>query len=53
MSRIGKKPIPVPTGVNITVEPEVVRVAGPTACQAGKASIMGALKVGRAPPAGS
>jgi large subunit ribosomal protein L6 len=29
MSRIGKKPIPVPTGVNITVEPEVVRVAGP------------------------
>jgi large subunit ribosomal protein L6 len=29
MSRIGKKPIPVPTGVTITVEPEVVRVAGP------------------------
>jgi large subunit ribosomal protein L6 len=29
MSRIGKKPIPVPTGVNITIEPEVVRVAGP------------------------
>ena len=29
MSRIGKKPIPVPTGVSITVEPEVVRVAGP------------------------
>ena len=29
MSRIGKKPIPIPTGVTITVEPEVVRVAGP------------------------
>jgi len=29
MSRIGKKPIPVPVGVNVTVEPEVVRVAGP------------------------
>jgi large subunit ribosomal protein L6 len=29
MSRIGRKPIPVPTGVNVTIEPEVVRVAGP------------------------
>src|SRR3954468_24943078 len=29
MSRIGKKPIPVPTGVTITIDPEVVRVAGP------------------------
>src|SRR3982751_6123307 len=29
MSRIGRKPIPVPTGVTITVEPEVVRVNGP------------------------
>ena len=29
MTRIGKKPIPVPTGVTVTVEPEVVRVAGP------------------------
>jgi large subunit ribosomal protein L6 len=29
MSRIGKKPIPVPTGVTITIEPTVVRVAGP------------------------
>ena len=29
MSRIGKRPIPVPTGVNVTIEPEVVRVAGP------------------------
>jgi large subunit ribosomal protein L6 len=29
MSRIGKKPIPVPTSVTVTVEPEVVRVAGP------------------------
>jgi large subunit ribosomal protein L6 len=29
MSRIGKKPIPIPTGVNVTIEPEVVRVAGP------------------------
>src|SRR5689334_20461907 len=29
MSRIGKKPIPVPTSVTITVEPEVVRVSGP------------------------
>ena len=29
MSRIGKKPIPVPTGVTVTIEPEVVRVSGP------------------------
>ena len=29
MSRIGRKPIPVPTGVNVVVEREVVRVAGP------------------------
>ena len=29
MSRIGKKPIPVPSTVTITVEPEVVRVNGP------------------------
>ena len=29
MSRIGKKPIPVPTGVTITVEPEIVHVVGP------------------------
>ena len=29
MSRIGKKPIPVPAGVTITVEPEIVHVVGP------------------------
>ena len=29
MSRIGRKPIPVPTSVSVTIEPEVVRVAGP------------------------
>jgi large subunit ribosomal protein L6 len=29
MSRIGRKPIPVPSSVTVTVEPEVVRVAGP------------------------
>jgi large subunit ribosomal protein L6 len=29
VSRIGKKPIPVPAGVTVTVEREVVRVAGP------------------------
>ena len=29
MSRIGRKPIPVPSTVTVTVEPEVVRVAGP------------------------
>src|SRR5918997_3272212 len=29
MSRIEKKPIPVPAGVTVTVEPEIVRVAGP------------------------
>jgi large subunit ribosomal protein L6 len=29
MSRIGRKPIPVPAGVSVTVEPEIVRVAGP------------------------
>jgi large subunit ribosomal protein L6 len=29
MSRIGRKPIPVPASVTVTVEPEVVRVSGP------------------------
>jgi large subunit ribosomal protein L6 len=29
MSRIGKKPIPVPTGVTITVGPDLVEVKGP------------------------
>ena len=29
MSRIGKQPIPVPSGVTVTIEPEVVRVSGP------------------------
>jgi large subunit ribosomal protein L6 len=29
MSRIGKKPIPVPEGVSISIEPELVRVNGP------------------------
>ena len=29
MSRIGRKPIPVPTSVSVTIEPEIVRVAGP------------------------
>jgi large subunit ribosomal protein L6 len=29
VSRIGKQPIPVPDGVEVTIEPEVVRVAGP------------------------
>ena len=29
MSRIGRKPIPVPSSVSVTIEPEVVRVAGP------------------------
>jgi large subunit ribosomal protein L6 len=29
MSRIGRKPIPVPTGVTISIEPDVVRVHGP------------------------
>ncbi|MDX6704870.1 MAG: large subunit ribosomal protein [Solirubrobacteraceae bacterium] len=29
MSRIGKKPIPVPTGVTVSIEPELVRVHGP------------------------
>src|SRR3954471_25089190 len=29
MSRIGKKPIAVPATVTVTIEPEVVRVAGP------------------------
>jgi large subunit ribosomal protein L6 len=29
MSRIGKKPIPVPTGVTVTVRPEAVEVKGP------------------------
>ncbi len=29
MSRIGRKPIPLPDGVSVTVEPERVRVTGP------------------------
>jgi large subunit ribosomal protein L6 len=29
MSRIGRKPIPVPGGVEVTVEPGLVRVSGP------------------------
>jgi large subunit ribosomal protein L6 len=29
MSRIGRKPIPVPSSVTVAIEPEVVRVAGP------------------------
>ncbi len=29
MSRIGRKPISVPEGVNVTIEPEIVHVTGP------------------------
>jgi len=29
MSRIGKQPIPLPSGVDVSVEPELVRVKGP------------------------
>ncbi|GAC1319727.1 MAG: 50S ribosomal protein L6 [Thermoleophilaceae bacterium] len=29
MSRIGKQPIPLPTGVEVFIEPEIVRVTGP------------------------
>ena len=29
MSRIGRQPIPMPSGVELTVEPELVRVKGP------------------------
>jgi large subunit ribosomal protein L6 len=29
VSRIGKQPIPLPTGVEVQIEPEVVRVSGP------------------------
>ncbi len=29
MSRIGRKPIPLPTGVTVTIEPELVQVNGP------------------------
>jgi large subunit ribosomal protein L6 len=29
MSRIGRKPITVPAGVTVSIEPEVVRVNGP------------------------
>jgi large subunit ribosomal protein L6 len=29
MSRIGKQPIPVPSGVELTIEPDLVRVKGP------------------------
>jgi large subunit ribosomal protein L6 len=29
MSRIGRKPIPVPTGVSVAIEPELVTVNGP------------------------
>src|SRR6201981_1251559 len=29
MSRIGRQPIPVPAGVTVSIEPDVVRVNGP------------------------
>ena len=29
MSRIGRAPIPLPSGVQVTIEPELVRVSGP------------------------
>ncbi len=29
MSRIGRQPIPIPSGVTVTIEPELVRVKGP------------------------
>ena len=29
MSRIGRQPIPIPAGVQITIEPELVTVKGP------------------------
>ena len=29
MSRIGKQPVPVPSGVEVAIEPELVRVKGP------------------------
>ena len=29
MSRIGRQPIPVPAGVTVSIEPEIVRVNGP------------------------
>jgi large subunit ribosomal protein L6 len=29
VSRIGKQPIPLPTGVEVSIEPEIVRVTGP------------------------
>jgi ribosomal protein L6P/L9E len=29
MSRIGRQPIPVPSGVEVTIEPELVTVNGP------------------------
>ena len=29
MSRIGKQPIPIPDGVDVTIEPELVKVKGP------------------------
>ena len=32
MSRIGKAPIEIPTGVEVTVEGDLVRVKGPKAC---------------------
>ncbi len=29
MSRIGKKPLPIPSGVQVTIEPDAVRIRGP------------------------
>ena len=29
MSRIGRAPIPVPSGVEVTIEPDLVKVSGP------------------------
>ena len=50
MSRIGRKPIPVPDSVTVTIEPEVVRVAGPRGDARGA---QGARHRGRARRTGS
>src|SRR5262245_39302725 len=45
MSRIGKQPITVPNGVNVTVEPGAVKVKGPKGALAAAVSPLVELKV--------
>ena len=47
MSRIGRKPIPVPDGVTVKVEPEVVHVTGPSGALSERKSTRHRRRAGR------